>query len=69
MILSEAERRLLSALAGMCDQYLLQGGCLDHLCMRAGEDAVALLAEYGMVDIAGRGATWTAAGQALLEER
>jgi hypothetical protein len=67
------EKELLEALAWMCQQYLsdqrhLAGGgnSLDHMCMSAGEDAVELLFKYGLVDSVGRGARWTAAGDALL---
>ena len=62
------EQRLLSALAWMCAQYL-QGsdGELDHLSMSAGERAVALLIDYGLIAPSGRGGTWTEAGQALLD--
>ncbi|HXI14667.1 MAG TPA: hypothetical protein VNM92_18770 [Thermoanaerobaculia bacterium] len=65
--MTEEERRLLGALAWMCEQYLNGGtDTLDHLCMGAGEDAVELLAKYGLVEPSGRGGTWTPAGKALL---
>jgi hypothetical protein len=66
--MTDAERRLLVALAWMCEQYLGngKGDWLDHQAMSAGEDAIALLAEYGMVEPRGRGGRWTAAGRALL---
>ena len=65
--MTEAEKRLLHALAGMCEQYLqTPGGSLDHVWMSAGEDAIALLAEYRLVEPSGRGGDWTAAGLALL---
>jgi hypothetical protein len=60
------EHRLLVALAWMCEQYLANGDRLDHLCMNAGEQAVELLVQYGLVDPEGRGGTWTEAGRALL---
>ena len=69
-IRTRAERRLLQALAGMCDQYLRvdrQGGwVLDHMCMEAGEEAFRQLEAYGLIDVSGRGAMWTAAGEDLL---
>ena len=63
----EAERRLLVALAWMCEQYLSDGSELDHMCMSAGEGAVELLIQYGLVEPRGRGGTWTKAGQAILD--
>jgi len=65
--MTDAERKILRALAGMCNQYLLHKGGLDHLCMSAGERAVEVLAEYGLVDCNDRGAAWTKAGQDLLD--
>lgn len=66
----DGERKLLTALAKMCEQYLGDGtgkpDGLDHMCMRAGEDAVELLVQHGLVKPAGRGGTWTEAGRALL---
>ena len=65
--MTEEERRLLGALAWMCKQYLSDStGTLDHLSMSAGEEAVELLAKYGLVEPSGRGGTWTPAGKALL---
>ena len=39
---------------------------LDHLCMSAGEEAVGLLVEFGLVQPAARGGQWSEAGLALL---
>ena len=67
--MTEKEQRLLSALAWMCEQYIGSGRAdfLDHECMSAGEDAVAALADYGLVEVASsREARWTDAGRALL---
>ena len=64
--MTDAENRLLRALAGMCEQYIDQEGILDHQCMSAGERAVDLLYEYGLIDPSGRGGTWNDAGRALL---
>ena len=44
--MTEDEKRLLVALAWMCEQYLKDGNCLDHMCMSAGERAVELLVQY-----------------------
>lgn len=67
---SERERRILRALAGMAYQYMGGGfdGKLDHMCMSAGEDAVKVLAEFGLVVDEGRHSRWTPAGEALLNE-
>jgi len=64
---TEAEKRLLEALAWMCEQYLRNGNDLDHLCVRAGERAVELLVEYELVKPGPRGGTWTEAGGDLLQ--
>ncbi|HEX5008622.1 MAG TPA: hypothetical protein VFV70_16020 [Hyphomonadaceae bacterium] len=65
--MTNAEERLLGALAWMCHQYLNDKGQLDHMCMGAGERAVELLVEYGLVEPRGRGGVWTKAGQELLD--
>jgi hypothetical protein len=66
--MTDNERRLLVALAWMCEQYIGSGRIdfLDHECMGAGEDAVRLLAEFGLVEPSGRGGAWTEAGKTLL---
>jgi hypothetical protein len=64
---STVELRLLRALAWMCEQYLRDGKTLDHECMHAGEVAVDLLAEYGLLKPGPRGGTWTEAGRKLLD--
>lgn len=64
--MTEAENRLLVALAWMCEQYLNDGNGLDHMCISAGERAVELLVQYGLVKPEGRGGTWTESGEALL---
>jgi hypothetical protein len=69
------DERLLHALGWMCVQYI--GGVdaegrylpLDHECMNAGEEAVALLAEYGLLELNGRGGEWTEKGKSLLDRR
>ena len=70
-IQTEAERRLLHALAGMCEQYLSETHngtrVLDHMFMSAGEGAFDQLFAYGLIDGGeGRIVTWTADGEALL---
>jgi hypothetical protein len=75
----ENERRLLHALAVMARQYLeredlvLETGLvqvsLDNLAMSAGEEAMELLAEYGLITMEegqARFGEWTAAGSELL---
>ena len=66
--MTEKERQLLVALAWMCEQYIGSGQCdgLDHQCISAGENAVDLLVEFGLIERGGRGGTWTEAGKALL---
>jgi len=64
--MTNAERELLVALAGMCAQYLEDDGELDHQCMSAGEDAVEMLVKYGLVTPLRRGGVWTDAGKAVL---
>ena len=67
---SEAERRLLYALALMASQYLGEEHegteVLDHMCVGAGEAACKELEAYGLLKVQGRGATWTEAGENLL---
>ncbi len=67
--ISERETRLLAALTGMAEQYLTSGGMLDTLCMGAGEGAIQVLEEYGLVEIThgGRCAVWTAEGRAFID--
>ena len=65
--MTESEARLVAALARMCEQYISDDGMLDHQCMSAGEGAVALLIQYGLVEPGPRGGTWTAAGRAILD--
>jgi hypothetical protein len=66
--LDDHERKLLIALARMVDQYLTDGELLDNRAMRAGETALAVLAEHGLVTIVGgyRFGRWTNAGRELL---
>jgi hypothetical protein len=64
---SDQEQRLLAALAGMVDQDLgAENGGLDHMCMGAGERAVKLLAEYGLVTDETRHSRWTEEGERFL---
>ena len=66
--MTDAEKRLLRALMSMCSQYLEKGDRLDHLFMSAGEDALEVLAAYGLVELDGPGGVWTPAGIAFLED-
>lgn len=65
--MTESEEKLLSALVKMTAQYLeTEHGNLDHLYMSAGERAIRVLAEYGLVIDDGRNSRWTDAGKAFL---
>ena len=72
--MTRSEKRLLVALAWMCEQYLsyrrpankgVDRGRLDHMFMGAGERAIDL-AEYGLVEPEFRRGAWTEAGRTLL---
>ena len=67
------ERHLLFALQLMCRQYIGEEfngrDVLDHMCMAAGEEAYKALEAYGLIDVEGRGATWTEAGNDLMASR
>jgi len=67
--MTDNEQRLLIALAWMCEQYIGTGHAsyLDHQAISAGEDAVQLLVQYGLVEPTGRGGSWTEAGRKLLD--
>ena len=66
--ISEAEKRLIIALAWMCDQHLDDGqGYLDHRFISANERSIALLADYGVVEQDVRGGVSTEMGKALLK--
>ena len=67
--LSPRELEMLHALASMCAQYLdeREPGYFDHMCMSAGEEAVATLAKYGFMDADGRGGVFTDKGRELLD--
>jgi hypothetical protein len=55
----------------MCSQYLAEQHdgreVLDHMWMGAGEEAYKVLEAYGLIDVEGRGATWTQAGIDLMD--
>lgn len=56
------------ALALMAQQYLeTDGGELDHLCMSAGEHAIDVLADHGLITSHSRGGSWTELGRNLLQ--
>ncbi len=66
--MSDAERKLLHALAVMAQQYL-GDQVLDSLSMSAGEEAIEVLASYGLVQKdpgQARFGEWTQAGYDLL---
>ena len=65
--LTDAEERMLAALASMAMQYLDRGGVLDHSSMHAGEAAMEVLCDYGLINAKTPGATWTSSGQAFLD--
>jgi hypothetical protein len=65
--MSEQEERLLSALCFMAVQYLqTEDGNLDHMFMSAGEEAVKVLAAYGLVINDERNSRWSDAGLAFI---
>ncbi|MEG3179745.1 hypothetical protein [Sphingomonas sp. LT1P40] len=68
---TERERHMLFALASMASQYLEnhETGVLDNLCMGAGEEAFKVLAAFGLIDAEARFASWTEAGEKLLDLR
>lgn len=63
------EERLLKALAWMAVQYLETDGELDSLNISAGEQALEVLEQYGLVIVmpGRRIGHWTDAGTALLQ--
>jgi hypothetical protein len=69
LTMTEEEQRLLRSLASMCRQYLQvsDSDLLNHDCMCAGQDAIEILADYGLVELGmARSGTWTEAGKAFL---
>jgi len=64
--MTDAERRLLVVLAFMSEQYLSKDGALRHSFMSAGEEAIELLVEYGLVSPEPGGGRWNDAGRDLL---
>ena len=66
-----AEQKALRALAWMAEQYLRrEEGVLDNMAMSSGELALEVLAEHRLVTLLEGGfrfATWTDAGQKLLD--
>jgi hypothetical protein len=67
--MTDAECRLLQALCRMVDQYLpAHGKTLDSMAMRAGQDALKVLAEHGLVEYDGtRFGDWTESGIQFLK--
>jgi len=67
--MTELESRLLKALAMMAAQYLEnESGHLDHMFMSAGEEAVEVLSELGLVVDDHRNSRWTEAGLQFLKQ-
>lgn len=68
--MTDAERKILYALAGMIEQYLDEkDGEIDNLSMSAGETAIDTLAKFGLVEKRNeRISVWTKAGLDLLDE-
>ena len=68
--MTDGEKKLLTALVRMVDQYLDEGeDVVDSLSMSAGEHAIAALTDYGlMVTINARFGRWTEAGQRFRQE-
>lgn len=67
--MTPSEKKLLEALAWMTEQYLRsKGKGLDHLCMSAGERAIEVLFEHGLVHENRRGTDWTSLGERVLDE-
>jgi len=65
---TEGRDPALRALAEMVDQYLTVGEELDTQFMSAGENALRVLAEEGLVTYdGGRCGSWTEAGRRLLD--
>ncbi len=67
--MTEGERKAVKALAWMCERYLGPGNAtsLKHQFMSAGEMAIELLAEHGLVIRTSSGGSWTGEGRAFLE--
>ncbi len=64
-----SERKMLHSLAWMVSQYLENNeGCIDHLCMSAGEQAVDILFNFGIVSGTSRNEEWTAKGKEFLKD-
>ena len=77
IIETEQEREAVDALATMALQYLTvkredgKGEWLDSLCMCAGEQALKVLSDYGLVDAEHpyRIGEWTAFGERFLRDK
>lgn len=69
--MNEREEKILEALAGMVLQYLDSvDGRMDNMCIGAGEDAIDVLSEYGLVEKENnRFSSWTEAGLRLLDKK
>lgn len=72
--MNETERQLLQPLALMVAQYLvhcIEDTELDSMAINAGENALTVLADYGLVALKGRHrirGDWTDVGRQFLED-
>ena len=65
--MTESERKLLHALVNISNaKFGVHDYGLDHEFRSDGEEAVEVLAEYGLITPEGRGGRWTEAGRAFL---
>jgi hypothetical protein len=68
--MTESERKALIALVLMVDQFLGSEDIVDSSSMRAGEQAIAALAGYGLMEVVqSRFGRWTEAGNRFRREK
>jgi hypothetical protein len=68
--MTDSEQMALIALVLMVDQYLGSEDQVDSRSMRAGEQAIAALASYGLMEVVHtRFGRWTEAGNKFRRER
>jgi hypothetical protein len=68
--MTESEQKALIALILMVDQYLGSEDQVDSNSMRAGEQAIAALATYGLMEVINtRFGRWTEAGNKFRREK
>ncbi|MGJ4893595.1 MULTISPECIES: hypothetical protein [unclassified Bradyrhizobium] len=67
--MTENEKKILSALASMVIQYLEGREVVDSHSMSAGEEAIEVLAAFGLMEVVGtRFGRWTEEGKTFLRE-